>query len=523
MAHLGDAPPSQFVLVKADEIQDTHESTKSSIPSLKSKRDHITPLGFKNDGYDYSQHLKEMGGGQFIGVDGKVSQLPATARIVELPSDALPSGGEFDRHLEAITISNEFMDDDLREALFGETDEFEELADDFMTTAMEEPETPDFDYEAHIAALIAKSEGVVLGECTAARGWSDEDEDLSSYEGYDENEVYEQPGRPGQTGDEIEEHKKTIEEQFEKTLETYGDEDIGDLEDEIDAEEMQGTIDFDDNNELLESALDEFLQGSRDDQLAEGIITYTKGSRTIDESNNDLDEVELVKKVQEFIIESTEEIVSTDQIEIERDLHEMMISQEYLREEKVQDQWDCETILSTYSTLDNHPSIIQKERKKKKNSMNDQSSDGSSGFYSRGKQKTGPPQPILLGGKYMLPKETNPNIIKKQNEKKKKLPQIESGSESESESESDEEDEEELNPNNDQIETVKLKREKPKTLRQKETPEEKKQRKAQVKQERKEKRTSKKSLKSAFKDEEVRIGRIAGQSQDIDRVSVFRY
>ena len=28
---------------------------------LNSKLDHITPLGFKNDGYDYTQHLKEMG------------------------------------------------------------------------------------------------------------------------------------------------------------------------------------------------------------------------------------------------------------------------------------------------------------------------------------------------------------------------------------------------------------------------------------------------------------------------------
>lgn len=56
------------------------------------------------------------------------------------------------------------------------------------------------------------------------------------------------------------ESRKVIEEQFEKTLEHYGDEDIGDLEDEVDAEDMQGTIDFNDHDELLESALDEFLQ-----------------------------------------------------------------------------------------------------------------------------------------------------------------------------------------------------------------------------------------------------------------------
>jgi len=29
--------------------------------ALSASGDHITPLGFKNDGYDYSQHLKAMG------------------------------------------------------------------------------------------------------------------------------------------------------------------------------------------------------------------------------------------------------------------------------------------------------------------------------------------------------------------------------------------------------------------------------------------------------------------------------
>jgi hypothetical protein len=35
-----------------------------------------------------------------------MTQLPVTARKVELPQDALPSGSEFERQLEAITISN---------------------------------------------------------------------------------------------------------------------------------------------------------------------------------------------------------------------------------------------------------------------------------------------------------------------------------------------------------------------------------------------------------------------------------
>jgi hypothetical protein len=53
----------------------------------------------------------------------------------------------------------EVMDDDLYTALFDDADEngeFEALDDDFVTQVMEEPEVPDFDFDAHIAALIAR-------------------------------------------------------------------------------------------------------------------------------------------------------------------------------------------------------------------------------------------------------------------------------------------------------------------------------------------------------------------------------
>ena len=51
------------------------------------------------------------------------------------------------------------MDKDIRAALFDgfdEEGEFEELQDDFMAQVMGEPEDPDFDFDAHIAMLIAR-------------------------------------------------------------------------------------------------------------------------------------------------------------------------------------------------------------------------------------------------------------------------------------------------------------------------------------------------------------------------------
>jgi hypothetical protein len=48
-----------------------------------------------------------LGGGSFIGKDGRVTGAPSTAALVELPADALPSSGaELERTLQAITISH---------------------------------------------------------------------------------------------------------------------------------------------------------------------------------------------------------------------------------------------------------------------------------------------------------------------------------------------------------------------------------------------------------------------------------
>ena len=66
------------------------------------------------------------------------------------------------------------MDDDLRAALFDDADEgggFEELQDDFVAQVMEEPVVPDFDFDAHIAELIARSEQSTQRATVGPRGW----------------------------------------------------------------------------------------------------------------------------------------------------------------------------------------------------------------------------------------------------------------------------------------------------------------------------------------------------------------
>jgi hypothetical protein len=87
------------------------------------------------------------------------------------------------------------------------------------------------------------------------------------------------------------------------------------------------------------------------------VVTYEKGSRVIHDTAP-LSEEELVQRMKEFVLESTENL-AINEVTAEQEYNHMMLGQEYLREEREYEQWDCETILTTYSTLDNHPSVIQ--------------------------------------------------------------------------------------------------------------------------------------------------------------------
>jgi protein LTV1 len=157
-ANAGEEKPSDFVLVPSNR-NNREEGKKRVFDAEDDIQDHVNALGFKNDGYDYSQHLREMGGGVYVGKDGSRQQLPASALV--LPADVLPSENELERNLQAITISDEFMDEDIKDALFEDADEgdFEVMDDDFVSQAMAEPEHVEnseggFDFDAHIRHLI---------------------------------------------------------------------------------------------------------------------------------------------------------------------------------------------------------------------------------------------------------------------------------------------------------------------------------------------------------------------------------
>lgn len=128
------------------------EERPSEFVLVAQRRDMVTELGLPNDGYDYTQHLRMMDGtGMFVSPDG--ATMPSSA--MALPREVLPQDEVASRQTEAIALDPTLMDPELRSALFEEVGDFDELNDDFVVKASTWDEESDFDYDAHIAHLIA--------------------------------------------------------------------------------------------------------------------------------------------------------------------------------------------------------------------------------------------------------------------------------------------------------------------------------------------------------------------------------
>lgn len=345
-------------------------SSGENLNSLLGSKDHINPLGFKNDGYDYTQHLKEIGGGIFIGKNGsQVLSSSLQGKIVDekdfsLPEDLFSSGVELQRDLEAITISHELMDDDIRAALFDEVDEngekFEELQDDFITHAMVGGGEEDFDFDAHIAQLIARSENMI-GKSPFKGGRSkvevnDEDEFEEYFDDEDEEDGYEDDTSSGVVAPISQGNRELIEKQFEKTFLEYEDSAIGYLSEA--ESEADGIIDLDGDDPLLEAALEDFIRGQEETAGLERVVAIPAneqgGEEDEDDNHQPVDFHVEYKQQQALQIDATDALQTIVSSAEDTTLE---ICQEYLREVKIESEWDCETIISTYSILENHPTV----------------------------------------------------------------------------------------------------------------------------------------------------------------------
>ena len=234
---------------------------------------------------------------------------------------------------------------------------------------------------------------------------------------------------------------------------------------------------------------------------------------------------------------------------------EILHCQEYLRDVRVDEKWDCETILSTYSTMENHPTVINDVLKLTKK---DRGNGSLASGMSQSNKQNNTPTKIVLSGKFNLPIEyvagykggkdkssstdtasllssssTNRMYSRNRNklidlvethvmEKGLKKMSIAKEEDGDDDVVMDGRSKGDKSGNADDGETSVLKR----TLLRKETAEEKRERKANVKAERRDKRVAKKEMKKAYTNESNEQSRIASRQQNSSApkgLSVFKY
>jgi len=510
-------------------------------PTLNKWKEQAAELGvLEDDGYDYEQHMKPITGtGDFFDATGHRSDALRDARAIDLKdNDELPPPPqvsssnvnddvqEVSRQLESIALTPDCMDDDVAQALFGDFDEteFEEILDDFCVTAAQEPEQDDneeeeFDFEAHVAALMERARkqdaqeaigGVDIREHEVGKDDADffakakslrqveeedddDDEDGHYYDEFDQDDVFGETTTPvGVVAKLGADEEKALCDKFEQTLLEYDSDEVGDLDEEC--EEICGDRPLEGDTQL-EAALDEFLVEKEDEVFMEGTAHLPERRRKGGSGYAALMGTNMVPASQlydhmgnipegetlEETLETADEILANP--EMEPPAEEVLIDGKSYYTERTRNPWDCESILSTYSNLDNNPTTIGRRRKgkKKKNKKVSPEED----------EEEEPVAQIQLSNKTGLPLGVLPSKNAAAN-------------------------------NEHDFDDTFVSVNKGAARKKNETAEEKKARKLAVKEEREIARMQKKMMKEAFKDEFIkRSGDVV--ANDVAGKSVFRY
>lgn len=358
-----------------------HMPPSSTMTEWKTK---MTQVGLVDD-YNYEKHMKPItGSGDFFGGDGHRQDALRDPRSHVLEEEVQ----EVSRQLESIALTPDFMDDDIALALFGDFDEgsFEEILDDFCLTAAQEPEGGDeeetgFDFESHVQALMEKARLAELGAAgvnTNDHHWGRNDAAFFSkgkalrtnldLDDDDESGNFDNDFGDFGEHDEVKcgvvaklnpEEEKALCDKFELTLAEYDSDDVGELFNEM--EDIGGDRELE-GDQALEAALNEYLEEKEDEILFAGTVhlpDYRRscGFHTLEVKDQQADDIK------EVIQEATEFLASPP---VDLPPEEILIDGVSYYSQKHRNPWDCESILSTYSNLDNNPAVIENSRRKGK-------------------------------------------------------------------------------------------------------------------------------------------------------------
>ena len=418
--------------------KESNVGTNKAPTNFADLKDHIARAGLLDQtATTYSKYTKPIQpGGLFVPSDDY-----ATAEDGEVFTDTSKNNldtalqeameiHEVGRMLDSIALTPDCMEEDMARALFEdfEEDEFEEILDDFCLTANQEVleeedggESGEFNFEQHIQMLMEKArakenggevggreiEDDFFGGMTPLHEREEEEDDEDDYD-YDQyGEEVEEDSIDREFGQESSEdnyakpisgdQQRMLCQKFEEALLEYDSDDVGDLDEEC--EEIVGSRPLE-GDAQLEAALNEFLTEKEDDILIEGTKKDDKKKRTggsgfsalIDkrmvnasELDKDLDPSKtLLVNIEESKRQMQADLADADAIlanpEMDLPPEEILIDGKSYFSQTSRNPWDCESILSTYSNLDNNPVVIGRskkrrgKKKKKSRDLNDEES-----------------------------------------------------------------------------------------------------------------------------------------------------
>jgi len=421
-------PNRDFVLVAApgsavsiDPDRNTNANTRSDADTnaddaLDHARRALGSVGLIDD-YDIDRHTRPIdGSGEYFDRSGKRVSAVITSRK---PAHDLLAGNvrEVDRKLDAITLTDQCMDEDVAQVLMGDYEEgdFEEILDDFCITAnMDEPTEEDlkgyykteeeFDFNKHVDTLIARAKesemrargtgGAVVPE--GHEWWEshrkdfqgkkhlrrvrEEDDDndhddaeICSLDEEFDNEFGEVSNMRGIVPKLGKDEEKALCERFNQTLAQYDSDEVGDLDDEC--EDIRGDVPLE-GNARLEATFDKFLEEKNDGIFVEGTAHLPDHKKCGGSGFKVLDRQRMISVhlTSEGVLEGNEdEVIKLDEILAEADQvlanpemdlppEEVLIDGKSYFTQSVANRWDCDSILSTYSNLDNNPAVIGRSR-----------------------------------------------------------------------------------------------------------------------------------------------------------------
>jgi protein LTV1 len=415
--------------------QELHNET------LAEWKNQLSQVGLVDD-FDYEKYMKPITGtGQYLSnntAPKKEVGAMLDARSLNIQDEIVQ---EVDRQLDSIALTADCMDEDIAQALFGDFDEgdFEELNDEFVLDAAKEPEEEvegAFDFAAHIKSLMDKarleSHGDETGKLSTihelgrkdheyfskgkpiGKGFNDDDDDDSGY--FDENDM-EIHGTPGVVPKLTAEEEQALCDKFNATLAEYDSDDLGEGHDD---EGVFGDRPLE-GDEQIEAALDDFLQEKEDGIFMQGIRHYMEGKKNGGSGFAALVGTKMVP-VKEIVEPSPEEndrgIRPIGDVLGEADdtlgspqqappAEEIFIDGKSYFSQKFRNPWDCESILTTYSNLDNNPVTIDGGGRRRKQKTKKGKNSGSSTIQEDNEadhqqimlsEKTGLPLGVLPSG-----------------------------------------------------------------------------------------------------------------------------